>query len=190
MAQMVKRLLQCGRPGFDPRVGKIPWSGRSPGEGNGNPLRYSCLENSMGGGAWKAIFHGIAESDTTEQLYWFTGYHNLGVSQVAQWVKNLPAKRETLEISVRFLAWEGPLEEGMATHFGILALRIQWAEEPGRLQPIGHKELDTTEVTEHSAIIFKPILFTLKILGSSTKSSKQKCLKNYFFFIFKKNRVC
>ena len=32
--------------------GSIPWSGRSPGEGNGNPLQYSCLENSMDGGAW------------------------------------------------------------------------------------------------------------------------------------------
>ena len=34
--------------------GSIPGSGRSPGEGNGNPLHYSCLENSMGGGAWWA----------------------------------------------------------------------------------------------------------------------------------------
>ena len=59
-----------------------------------------------------------------------------------------------------------------------------------QVQSIGRKELDMTEVTEHSAIIFKPIFFTLKILGSGTKSSKQKCLKNYFSFIFKKNRVC
>jgi len=33
-------------------LGSIPWSGRSPGEGNGNPLQYSCLENPMDGGAW------------------------------------------------------------------------------------------------------------------------------------------
>ena len=99
MAQMVKRLLQCGRPGL------IPGSGRSPGEGNGNPLQYSCLENSMDRGAWKAIVHGIAESDAAEQLHCFTRYHNFGASQVVQWVKNLPAKQETLEISVRFLAW-------------------------------------------------------------------------------------
>ena len=33
-------------------LGSIPGSGRSPGEGNGNPLQYSCLENPMGGGAW------------------------------------------------------------------------------------------------------------------------------------------
>ena len=41
--------------------GSIPWSGRSPGEGNGNPLHYSCLENPMDGGAWWATVHGVAK---------------------------------------------------------------------------------------------------------------------------------
>ena len=41
---------------------------QSPGEGNGNPLQYSCLENSMDSGAWQATVHGIAKSqDMTEQ---------------------------------------------------------------------------------------------------------------------------
>ena len=41
-------------------LGSIPGSGRSPGEGNGNPLQCSCLENPMDRGAWEAIVHGIA----------------------------------------------------------------------------------------------------------------------------------
>ena len=45
-------------------VGSIPGSGRSPGEGNGNPLQYSCLENPMDRGAWWATVHGVAKSRT------------------------------------------------------------------------------------------------------------------------------
>ena len=42
--------------------GLIPGLGRSPGEGNGNPLQYSCLENSMDRGTWRATVHGVAKS--------------------------------------------------------------------------------------------------------------------------------
>ena len=45
-------------------LGSVPGLGRSPGEGNGNPLQYSCLENSMDGGAWQATVHGITRSPT------------------------------------------------------------------------------------------------------------------------------
>ena len=47
-------------------AGSIPGLGRSPGVGNGSPLQYSCLENSVDRGAWQAAPHGVAEeSDTT-----------------------------------------------------------------------------------------------------------------------------
>ena len=46
------------------RKHRIPGSGRSSGEGNGHPLQYSCLENSMDRGAWRAAVHEAAESQT------------------------------------------------------------------------------------------------------------------------------
>ena len=64
---MVKRLsaYNVGDPG------SISGLGRSPGEGNGNVLQYSCLENPMDGGAWWATVHawGCKELDTTERLH-------------------------------------------------------------------------------------------------------------------------
>ena len=47
-------------------LGLISGSGRCPGVGNGNPLQYSCLENPMDRGAWRATVHKVAELDTTE----------------------------------------------------------------------------------------------------------------------------
>ena len=45
-------------------LGSITGSERSPGEGNGNPLQYSCLENPMDRGAWQAPIHGVVKSQT------------------------------------------------------------------------------------------------------------------------------
>ena len=61
----VKKLPASAGDTKDP--GSIPGWGRSPGGGNGNPLQYSCLENPMDGGAWRATVHGVTkESDATE----------------------------------------------------------------------------------------------------------------------------
>ena len=45
-------------------MGSNPGLGKSPGEGNGNPLQYSCLEKPMAGGDWQATVHGVANSQT------------------------------------------------------------------------------------------------------------------------------
>ena len=57
-------------------VGSIPGSGRYSGEGNGNPLWYSCLENPMDGGAWWATVHGVAKSRTRLSYLAFTFMSN------------------------------------------------------------------------------------------------------------------
>ena len=65
---VVKNLLANARDARDAVL--IPRLGRSPGKGNGNPLQYSCLENSMDRGAWQATVHGVTESDTPTHVHW------------------------------------------------------------------------------------------------------------------------
>ena len=67
-------------------LGSIPGLGKSPGEWNGNPLQYSCLENPIGGEAWWPIVHGVAKSQT--QLSDFT--HSL-----TQWIFQLLYSSDT-----------------------------------------------------------------------------------------------
>ena len=64
-------------------LGSIPESGRSPGEGNGNPLQYSCLENPMDGGAWQSTVHGVSKSQTWLSDFTFTSCHR--ASLMLQW---------------------------------------------------------------------------------------------------------
>jgi len=60
----------------------VPRSGRASGEGNGISFQYSCLENSMDGGAWWAIGHGVAKSDMTEQLHFLSFYDKIKVENL------------------------------------------------------------------------------------------------------------
>ena len=69
-------------------------------------------------------------------------FRDIWASSVAQMRRNLRAMQESW---IQPLGWEDPLEKGMATHSNVLVWRIPWTEEPGRLQFIGCKELDTTE---------------------------------------------
>ena len=111
-------------------LGSIPGLGKSPGEGNGNPLQYSSLENPMDGGASWATVHGIAKSWTRLSDSTFL-YYTLLASLVAQMVKSLSAIQETRVWSP---GEEDPLEKEMASHSSILAWKIPWTEEPGRSQ--------------------------------------------------------
>ena len=108
-------------------LGLAPRWGRSPGEGNGNPLQHSCLDNPMDGGAWRAPVHRVAKSRTRMSTYIVVTN-----TRYQQFIINI-----NTEMLVQSLDQEGPLEEGMATHFSIPAWRIPWTEEPGGLQSMG-----------------------------------------------------
>ena len=106
------------------------------GEGNGNSLQYSCLENPRVRGAFWAAIYGVAQSRTW--LKWLSSSRSMYMlipgfpgSSV---VKNLPAMQET---QVWFLGQEDPFEKERTTHSSILSWQIQWTEEPGGLQSRG-----------------------------------------------------
>ena len=86
--------------------------------------------------AWCAAVHGVTESEMTEWLNWLKLWSICNL--VAQTVKNLPAMQE---IWVWSLNQEDPLEEEMSTHSSILAWRILWTEESGRLQSMGSQRV-------------------------------------------------
>ena len=94
------------------------------GEGNGNPLQCSHLENPRDGGAWWAAVCEVAQSPT--RLKQLSSSSSI---RVAQTVKCLPTVQE---IRVQSLGWEDLLEKEMATHSSILAWKIPWTEEPGK----------------------------------------------------------
>ena len=77
---------------------------------------------------------------------WITGSGRSPEEGVAQMVKNLPPVWDTW---VQSLVWEDPLEEGIATHSSILAWRLPWTEEPGRLQPMGLQRIGHEWVTRN-----------------------------------------
>ena len=102
----------------------IPGSGRSSGEGNGNPLQYSCLENPMDGGAWQATVHRIAKSH--RQLSYFTSLSLYSMTQQFHyWVLN-PRRIKILG------------QKNMSyNQSSVLAWRIPGMAEPGGLPSMG-----------------------------------------------------
>ena len=89
-------------------------------------------------GQWVLLTKGLVLGWNSKWLEFFLFQF---ANQVSQWVKNPPAMQETQEMRVRSLGQEESLEEGMATHSSILAWRISWTEEPGRLQFIGSQQV-------------------------------------------------
>ena len=123
----------------------IPGLGKSPGVGSGNPLQYSCLQNSMDREAWQATAHGVAKSQT-RLSNWALSNYTLAYMPCLLWVcfkrhicYHYVNKIRFLNLKISVL-WEdlGELpEKAMAPHSSTLTWKIPWMEEPGRLQFMG-----------------------------------------------------
>ena len=152
MAQLVKNLPVNAGDARD--LGLIPVSGRSPGEGNGNPLQYSCLDNPMDKEPWQATVQRVVKSWT--QL-------NRLSPQVALVVKNHRRRHKTC---VGSLGCEDPLEQEVATHSSTLAWKIPWTEEPGGLQSMEPQRVGHDWALECYLIMLYITLQELFITGS------------------------
>ena len=135
----------------------------SPGEGNGTPLQYSCLENPMDGGDWKAAVHGVAESKLHEARTW----HNANIVRSnGPTPVLLPGKSHGWRSLVGFSPWghkESDTTERLQFHFSLFTF-MHWirkwqptpvflpGESQGRGSLVGCRlwggtESDTTEAT-------------------------------------------
>ena len=122
MAQIVKNLPADAGDARD--VGSVPRWGRSPGEGNGNPLQYSCLENPVDRGAWWATVHGVTKSRI--QLSVCTRVHTHTHTQ--------PSKNDICEILINVsasgavpiyrTAFPEPNEENQNIYYAFFWLKI------------------------------------------------------------------
>ena len=91
-------------------TGLIPGLGRSSGEGNGNLLQYSCLENSTDRGVWRATIHGVTESDTTERLCICTYIHPHFTFEEAtpEGLHHCPTSQSKTRLEIRVLGLQTP----------------------------------------------------------------------------------
>ena len=105
---------------------------------------------------------------------------HLWASPVALVAKNLP---EMQDIWIRSLGWEDPLEEGIATHFSILAWRIPWAEEPGRLQSIGSQRARHNRSNLTYMHGLQPALGLIDSLGMKECRLKQKPKRMFYHLL-------
>ena len=120
----------------------------------------SCGQAYLGDGVVSLLDHLSKASHTNflvSQYVWKLGsYYPVGFPG-ASVVRNPPAMRETQETQVRSLGWENPLEKEMATHFSILAWKIPWTMEPGRLlfmgsQRVGHNWATSLSLQSHTKL--------------------------------------
>ena len=154
VAQMVKRLSTMWETGFEPWVGKILWRRKwqsipvlLPGKSHGQ-------RSLVGYSLW-----GRKEWNMTERLHFhFQTYWRAPLGGATGKEPACQCRRQK-RMRVPYLDGEGPLKEGLVTHFIILAWRIPWKEEPGRLWSIGSQRVkhDWSNLASMHASMFKAL---------------------------------
>ena len=110
-------------------MGLIPGLGRSPAGGNGNPLQYSCLQNSMDRGTWWAIVHGVSESDMTEHACMFICHGMCPQIKEKMYIYNIYNK-----IVKHFLSTLNVFTKDYGGMFTIFSEYIKWKNWLGNIQ--------------------------------------------------------
>ena len=100
----------CAKAGHAGDLGSILEWGRSPGKGSGNPLQYSCLENSMDKGAWWAVVHGAAKNRTHQSMHTCEVYMTAHLRE--PWLPCLNVGVKYLCLSSLETSWPGPFING------------------------------------------------------------------------------
>ena len=156
---MVKNLCNAGD------LCSVPGLGRSPGEGNGSPVQYSCLENPMDRGAWWATVHCVAESNMSER----TITHSLGCSAASGWkllllgsclFPSIP-QRHNLNHIFFTPSQPKPSNESILGGVGVRPVPTPPRHSPRSLLPPSHPCFRFLSVTQHSR---NPSLLTLSPL--------------------------
>ena len=129
-------------------LGLIPESRRSPGEGNGNPLQYSCLENPMDGEAWQATVHGVAKSQALVCDFTFTFHFH--------------ASEKEMVIHSSILAWRIPGTEkpsGLPS-MGSHRVRHDWSNLAAAAVAAREKNLPSWQAGHYYTILLFSCLVT------------------------------
>ena len=119
------------------------------GEGNGNPLQCSCLENPRDGGAWWAAVYGVTQSRTrlkrlrSSSSSWIIRKAREFQKNIYFSFINYAKSFDYVDQKNLYAGQEDPLEEEMATHANTLAWEIPRTEESGGVQPMGSQESQT-----------------------------------------------
>ena len=175
---------------FSTLAWKVPWMEE--------PVGVQSMGSQRVRGDWASLLHFFFYARRTHNCNMINAedsYRGLGLfiwaSLVAQWVKSPPAMKEMQETQVRSLGWEDHLQKGTANHSNILARKIPWIEEPGRLESTTLQRVEQHWIywacTHAGVFIYSSCYILMLIMTFSSYPNWKECLlrnTNVYLFFF------